>query len=286
MKHVIVLITDERSMISSELIAASERNIKENIFGGVCEKKCFGGVPVVLLFGDDSQLPPVSIHGRGDGAFHVFDKYIKRKKNSNIMINKSNGKELFKLMAKNVMQLSERKQQHGDDFMVDILDDLETGKPSDMTISTIMNLQLNNLPLHIRQDIESKSTYIFATHIDKNDHNYCKLANLSNKHNPLTCLKYQDVTVCPKGCNKRNFDHDSTPISTHFCVGAKVCMKGKNIQPKWGLFNGTMGTIQEIGYEKGCNPNYGDLPAYVAVVFLLYKPPKMVPNFYYKNPQV
>ena len=32
----------------------------------------FGGIPVILLFGDDNQLPPVCVHGKGKGAFMHF----------------------------------------------------------------------------------------------------------------------------------------------------------------------------------------------------------------------
>ena len=91
-----VLITDERSMISSQLLAATERNIRENVLGGISGTKCFGGVPVVMLIGDDNQLPPVSIMGQGKGAFCVFDNRSHSKKGSQEMMNENKGMDLFK----------------------------------------------------------------------------------------------------------------------------------------------------------------------------------------------
>ena len=54
---------------------------------------------------------------------------------------------------------------------------------------------------------------------------------------------------------------------TPICIGAKVAIKGKNFYPKWGLHNGAMGTVKEIAFEVGKNPNNGDLPEYVVVHF-------------------
>ena len=65
-----MLIIDEQSMISSKLLAAAERNTRECIYGGHNSKELWGGLPVVLLFGDDYQLMPVQQHG----AIHGCDK--------------------------------------------------------------------------------------------------------------------------------------------------------------------------------------------------------------------
>ena len=51
------------------------------------------------------------------------------------------------------------------------------------------------------------------------------------------------------------------------CINAKVAIKGYNFYPKWGLHNGAMGTVKEIVFREGKNPNNGDLPEYVVVQF-------------------
>ncbi len=50
-------------MLSSKFLAVAERNIRECAFKGQNSKEIWGGVPVVLLFGDDYQLFPVIDEG-------------------------------------------------------------------------------------------------------------------------------------------------------------------------------------------------------------------------------
>jgi len=44
-------------------------------------------------------------------------------------------------------------------------------------------------------------------------------------------------------------DNGIEPI-LNICQGAKVQISGKNYEPDWGLFNGAVGTVQEIVYLK------------------------------------
>jgi hypothetical protein len=58
---------DEQSMLSSIILAVTERNVRECVFKGQNSKKIRGGVPVVLLFGDNYQLFPVIDKGAIQG---------------------------------------------------------------------------------------------------------------------------------------------------------------------------------------------------------------------------
>ena len=55
---------------SSKVLAAAERNTRECIYRGQNSSEIWGGLPVVLLFGDDYQLMPVD----KSGAINGYDK--------------------------------------------------------------------------------------------------------------------------------------------------------------------------------------------------------------------
>ncbi len=66
---------DERSMLSSTILAVIERNVRECVFKGKNSKEIWGGVPVVvLLFGDDYQLFPVIDKRAIQGYSRMNDK--------------------------------------------------------------------------------------------------------------------------------------------------------------------------------------------------------------------
>ena len=53
LKILIMLVIDKRSMLSSGLIAASEHNIRHCVYGQQYQTELWGGIPVVLIFGDN-----------------------------------------------------------------------------------------------------------------------------------------------------------------------------------------------------------------------------------------
>jgi hypothetical protein len=65
---------DEGSILSSIILAITERNVRECVFKGQNSKEIWGGVPVVLLFGDDYQLFPVIDKGAIQGYSRMNDK--------------------------------------------------------------------------------------------------------------------------------------------------------------------------------------------------------------------
>ena len=54
----LVIIVDERSMLTTDVVGAAERNTSMTAHGGSPDKEDWGGVPVVIFVGDDYQLPP------------------------------------------------------------------------------------------------------------------------------------------------------------------------------------------------------------------------------------
>jgi hypothetical protein len=59
MNWVMALIIDERSMLSSANLAIAEAHTRNSAYRGQKQNKMWGGVPIVILVGDDYQLPSV-----------------------------------------------------------------------------------------------------------------------------------------------------------------------------------------------------------------------------------
>ena len=57
------------------------------------------------------------------------------------------------------------------------------------------------------------------------------------------------------------------------CWDAMVEITKVNIEPKWGLFNGAIGTVVDIIFKQGENPNEGHLPTVVVVELKHYRGP-------------
>ena len=55
----IALFFDERSMISQNVLGSAEANISSTAHNLGHESEDWGGIPVVVIFGDDYQLPSI-----------------------------------------------------------------------------------------------------------------------------------------------------------------------------------------------------------------------------------
>ena len=237
-----------------------------------------------MLVGDDYQLPPVVIKGKGKGEFHVFENYDSTQYYPAAIYDEARGNELFKILATTVMELNHRIRQENDSNMITVVDDIEKGQPSLNTIERLIKLTMSYLPHNIQKDIIKKATYIFAMNLDKNNHNNHQLLNICSETNPMACLSCHNI-YSQRKCIRRHYDK-STPLKTHICVGARVEIKGKNIEPSWGIYNGAIGTVREIVFGEDKNPNLGDLPLYVAVELSSNKPPSSIKPFDSLNPKV
>ena len=54
-----MLVFDERIMISAKDMSMIETYAKQVLHQGMHKKSFFGNIPVILLVGDDYQLPPI-----------------------------------------------------------------------------------------------------------------------------------------------------------------------------------------------------------------------------------
>jgi hypothetical protein len=259
----IAVFLDERSMISQNVLGKSEENVRITAHGGGHENEDWGGIPVVVLFGDDYQLiPPCEV-----GA---IDSFFQTGNNSTL----KNGAFQFINLGQNTSELNIIVRQNKDqEEFRDLLANTRIGKPSDTNVKTLMSLHLNSNEFSVDdiKAIEKKAMYVFANK-KMREFNDERLKEQHSKTNPIARLRVQSISrsttsnKIPK-CFKK--DNEIQPI-LNICREAKVQISGKNFEPDWGLFNGALGVVKEIVFKEEESPLDGYLPQYVIVDFPTY----------------
>ena len=129
LKHLLCLIIDERSMLSSKVLAAAERNVRHSVYKGQNSGEKWGGVPVVLLFGDIYQLFPVIKEGAIQGTLKVSQTPTAKTSASQLLCQR--GSYLFThVMSETVFTLDKNYRVKTKEFR-DLLGRLRTGEPTE-----------------------------------------------------------------------------------------------------------------------------------------------------------
>jgi hypothetical protein len=124
--------------------------------------------------------------------------------------------------------------------------------------------------------IKDNSLWLFANKAARNNHNSQKIKQLHSKDNPVAKIKALTTSNGKVKKNDRHFDADRTPPCVNLCRDARVEITGVNYEPGWGLYHGSIGTVQDIVFSDTCSPNNGDMPDYVLVEFPQYCGPAFV----------
>ena len=306
LKRLLVLIIDERSQINSMDLAAAEIHTRECIYGGSNQKEFWGGRPVVLLFGDDYQLPPVSAEGamtgyekarKGIGKY-CNGSYKKIEQDAAKQLYTHHGHQLFvHHMTENVYELTHNYRVKSEAFK-EILLRLRGGKSTPDDANIIFNQHKTIQGRKHMREVERhpKTMFLFTNNVDRLEKNNEMLAQTSKETgNPVARLKAH------WGTNKQQGGHTTTANRNHFrgrkiteatdiCVSARVAIDGLNFLPEIGLYNGAFGTVIDIVYKnrpKGPNDKVNDaLPDYVVVDFPHLKLPKAITPWDKDNPTV
>jgi len=282
LKTLLVLMIDERSMITSQVFASVEKHVRESIFNGHNSTEWWGGLPVVLLFGDDYQLFPVA----AEGAIRGYSK--NKKRNSDTATDKPQSKErqldshigsyLFEtVMTENVFNLTKNFRVKSNKSR-QLYERVRKGEQTEEDLDTLMNLcffnyeyndsfmaELNNNPKKMwlypkRADVRNKNVEMLVEQSKCNKVPVARLKCVFHKHKDN-----QESSAV------RHFKHDSYIRETDLCVGARVALKPTNYLPEIGLYNGAHGTIVDFVYrDNTAGPNNKDgkhLPDYVIVDF-------------------
>ena len=292
LERLLVLVIDERSMISSKVLAAAERNTRECIYRGQNSSKIWGGLPVVLLFGDDYQLMPVDKNGAINGYYkrccgaeqHVTDKMTEAQ------LFAYRGDWLFaEIMTDQVFFLTKNFRVQCNRFNK-LLERVRVGRTTKEDADKMMKLHhvFYRIDKEFKQKIENheKTMWLFSNNNDVRRKNVDKLVEVSrNTKLPVARLKCWYDTNKKQGGKERSvykshFDSNGYKSETDLCIGARVALRNWNILPCAGLYNGSIGTVIEIVYQNDpIGPNdkqHNHLPDYVVVDFPHLKLPSYI----------
>ena len=267
--HLLCLIADERSLVTSQVLGTTEQVISETIFGGGhLSHLSWGGLPVVILVGDDYQL-----QGTEEGGV----KSLSATSNRGAMT--ANGRRVFKECSETVFKLNQVRRisddkQEDKDLMnrIRLGDDIQ-----DDDVKRLMKLHIDNIEKQHGYDyvkrIRRDAIYLFYTNEKRARHNLEMVRELSSPHNPVAFVR----TISTGGAYgkgiRSHFGASDIPKTALLFQGAKVAIEKRNFCPLWGLHNGACGIVREIIFNENANPNKGDLPDHVVVEFPLYTGP-------------
>lgn len=298
LKELLVLMVDERSMLNSHVTFGAEEHARECAFNGHNRRERWGGIPVVLLFGDDYQLPPVD----KKGAIHGYSKFNRQNRPSTMTYSSKNAQIceyegwhiLGEMMTDNVFKLTKNFRTK-DEEDSQLMSRMREGNQTYEDAERLWNLHLTNYSASFRAELEDDPKTLFA---------FAKREPMRNKNTELLVQTHKRNKVpvarlkCHYESNKKN--GNTTIYNSHFksmkiqhqldvCVGAKVCLETANIDPIAGLFVGAIGTVVDIVYDKSVGPN-GDLkehlPKFIVVDFPSFKPSEGFDVWDKNNPTV
>jgi energy-coupling factor transporter ATP-binding protein EcfA2 len=173
LESTVALIVDERSMVSSLLLGTMEAYCRQAAFKGTKCHLRWGGLPIVILVGDDHQLPPIQ-----EGVFHCFEEQIRQQRSKVEDLYVQNSMELFKEFGKDVMTLAASKRVlEGQVQLQRILNGVRGESNETLSMQDaefLCSFHIDNKEHFNQQDkqqIKKDALYLFANVEPKNEYN-------------------------------------------------------------------------------------------------------------------
>jgi hypothetical protein len=282
----VVGIFDERGMIEATNLGLMKHFMQECAHGGGNKDHPWGGIPVIILVGDDYQLPSIEY-----GAFYSLPEVTLKpdgpKTTSAAIKARTDGFEEFRLMGEKVMYLHGEKRVN--DMQEQFKRILRTVRCADedqqdlceADIQRLLELDINHPSFSPEEKaiIQKEATYVFANKEPRDRLNDIRLKEANTPGNPVARIQSRTLNRYGKQVvNQAHYDAERTPRTTLICKTARVALNGCNIMPPIGLYHGSLGIVHDIVFKPGESPNLGDMPAYVLVEFHQYCGPAMIPS--------
>ena len=272
--RLVLLMVDERSMICSSLLACLESHAMKTVHLGCNNKEPWGFIPVVVFFGDDGQLPPVD-----PGAFYAFEKKPSNMGNEKLNL-RYRGEYLFLQLGRDVMQLKTNKRQDPSQIRFHrILKGLRAENEKDALseddiqylYSFLLHPDNDRFTKEEIQTISERSTWLFANKAPRDQRNQKKMYELNSALNPVARIYGKPET---RRTIDSHFGEDSILRVLRICIGCRVSICARNINPDWALFSGSIGIVMDIIYASDQSPHNRDLLLYILVDFDQYCGPR------------
>jgi hypothetical protein len=237
LENTIALIVDERSMISALLLGTMESFCKQAAFRGEKRYLSWGGLPIVILVGDDQQLPPIN-----QGAFYCLEL---RTKGSRSPVEEQlvhNGMNLFLEFGKDVVTLGQSKRVlEGQIQLHRILNGVRGSSEETLSMEEaeyLCSLHIDNKNHFNQQDkeqIKKDALYLFANVEPKNEHNSHALKEINTQDNPVAIIKAQTQSLnnSTRSRTTSHYENERTPALINIARNCPVQLTGTNLCPKW-----------------------------------------------------
>jgi len=262
-----VLLVDERSMIGATTLGWMEFMCRCGIQSGDNYDKPWGGLPVVIFFGDDVQLPPVL----DSPVFNCSSKLPAA----------MHGVLVWQLFDSAVILRNIVRQGNDEHQLKNALLALREYEVTPEQAKWLQKFQWDDLKQSYGADLltrmSDKGLFVFPTHAEVWSHNKIKLLEV-NENCPVAKLNAES-----QGAHAKSVESDRADglrQTLFLCKTAKV-MLTINICVPFGLFNGAVGNIVDIIYLNNNQPE-NSLPDAVMVEFHNYTGPTFIPE----NPKI
>ena len=253
------LLVDERSLIGCTTLGWMEFHARCGMNRGKSSHKEWGGLPVVVFFGDDIQLPPVC-----DSPVYMCNS----KKPAAIR-----GALIWKTFDCVVTLNKVVRQSEDQAELKAVLNAMRDYTTTPQQAQWLQRFQWSNLRKLYGNDAMDEMTarglFVFPTHEAEWNHNKTALLKVNQQH-PVAKVSAQMEGM---HATKSSADKAGGLVRVlYITIGARI-MLTCNILVKHGLFNGAVGTVKDIIYSDGKSPRDRCLPEVVLVDFPEYSGP-------------
>lgn len=253
------ILVDERSLIGSTTLGWMDFHCR---CGTGLADQSWGGIPVVVFFGDDVQLPPVL-----DAPVYNTKSLSPASMHGVLVWQEFN----TAVVLKNVIRQGEHEKE-----LRDVLSCLREYKASPCQAQWLQQFQWNNLKLthgvELLERMLLSGLFVFPTHDEEWGHNRSKLLDL-NKTFPVA--KIASVSKGPHSKTGQSENAGGLLDTVYICKKSKV-MISVNLCVKFGLYNGAIGIVEDIIYYNDKRPP--SLPDVVMVEVPNYSGPPFIPE--------